>query len=75
MKWLVVAIIISSQVWASDVKQWKRHASQPTQTQGDCIAAYLSVCGNVPLNETAIRACFLAHKFSPECMELAKGIK
>lgn len=55
--------------------QWKHAAPKTAQTQSDCITAYLSVCGNVVLEETAIRACIAAHKFSPECLELAKGIK
>jgi hypothetical protein len=57
---------------AAGMKQWKHHATTIAQTQGDCIAAYLAVCGGVPLNETAIRACIAAHKFSPQCLELMK---
>jgi hypothetical protein len=66
----VVLLVISS---AADAKQWKRHP--PAQTQSDCIVAYLAVCGSVPLIEASIRACVSKHQFSPECLELAKGLK
>jgi hypothetical protein len=61
---------------AAELKQKFRFSGTvPVLTQGDCIAAYLAVCGSVPLEETAVRACITSHRFNSQCLELVKGIK
>ena len=61
-RWLLFFFVASAPVWAADRRP-------------DCVTQYLAVCGNVPLVETAVRACINSHRsaFSAECLAVAQG--